>query len=76
MTDSSAPNKLVVIAKQAVLPGSDTPQPATVEVDRVRGIITAVNPGSYADSSKHVDSSNVEVISLEAHQVLLPGLIE
>lgn len=66
-------SKLVIIAPQALLPGRDVPQPATIEVDRLLGVITAVH--RTIDNSRQYDAS-MEVIRLEDHQVLLPGLIE
>ena len=66
-----ASSRLVVLAPQALLPGSDLPQAATIEVDTVSGKITDVHHGLRPELG-----ANAEVLEVDESKILLPGLIE
>ena len=64
-------SSLFVLAPRALLPGSDLPQPATIEVDTVTGKILKVHHGLKPDLA-----SGGEVVKVDEGKILLPGLIE
>jgi uncharacterized protein YjdB len=62
---------LVIHAPKALLPGSNQPQSATIEVDTATGKITAVHQGLKSDLG-----SEGQQITIDESKILLPGLIE
>jgi imidazolonepropionase-like amidohydrolase len=64
-------SRLVVLAPRALLPGSDLPQAATVEVDTTTGKIVNVHHGLKPELA-----SGAEVLKVDEGKILLPGLIE
>jgi hypothetical protein len=64
-------SRLVVLAPKALMPGSDLPQAATIEVDVSTGKILEVHHGLKPDVA-----SGAEVLEVDASKILLPGLIE
>jgi len=64
-------SRLVVLAPKALLPGSDLPQAATIEVDVSTGKILEVHHGLKPDVA-----SGAEVLDVDESKILLPGLIE
>jgi hypothetical protein len=68
---SSSSSTLVVLAPRALLPGSDQPQAATIEIDTVSGKITAVHQGLKPELG-----SDGQTLRVDETKILLPGLIE
>lgn len=66
--------RLIVSALRALLPSSDDPQAAIIEIDLDSGTITKVASGS--DLTGFAQVSDVEVLRLGDEHVLLPGLME
>lgn len=64
-------SKLFVAAHRALLPNSDWPKAATLEIDTTTGKIVAVH-----DRLLHVHKEGVTVIEVPDTKILLPGLIE
>ncbi|WWD22115.1 allantoinase [Kwoniella shandongensis] len=64
--------KQIILAPLALLPGSPTPEPASIEVDLSTRLITNVRRGLHLES-KHDYS---EVVYIEEGRVLLPGLVD
>lgn len=64
-------SKLFVAAHRALLPGNESPKPATLEVDTTTGKIVAVH-----DRLLHVQEEGVTFIEVPDTKILLPGLIE
>lgn len=54
-----------------MLPGNESPKPATLEVDTTTGKIVAVH-----DRLLHVQEEGVTFIEVPDTKILLPGLIE
>jgi hypothetical protein len=64
-------SRLVVLAPRALLPGSDLPQAATIEVDTTTGKILEVHHGLKPELA-----ADNEVLKVDESRILLPGLIE
>jgi hypothetical protein len=64
-------SRLVVLAPKALLPGSNLPQAATIEVDVTTGKILEVHHGLKPELA-----SGAEVLEVDESKILLPGLIE
>lgn len=64
-------SRLVVLAPKALLPGSDLPQAATIEVDITTGKILEVHHGLQPELA-----GDGEVLRVDENKILLPGLIE
>lgn len=64
-------SRLVVLAPQALLPGSNSPQAATIEVDVCTGKILEVHHGLKPEIA-----GNGDVLKVDEGKILLPGLIE
>jgi hypothetical protein len=64
-------SRLVVLSPKALLPGSNLPQAATIEVDFTTGKILDVHHGLKPDLA-----SGAEVLEVDESKILLPGLIE
>jgi len=64
-------SRLVVLAPKALLPGSNLPQAATIEVDVTTGKILDVHHGLKPDIA-----TGAEVLEVDESKILLPGLIE
>ncbi|WWC87010.1 allantoinase [Kwoniella dendrophila CBS 6074] len=63
-------SKQVILAPLALLPGSNQPQPATIEVDLTSGLISSIQEGLVQPEN------DVELIHVEEGKVILPGLID
>ena len=66
--------KIIFQALDALLPNSDHPQTAEIEVDVGSGKITAIRAG--VDELALDPSSDSEILRLEKGLILLPGLLE
>jgi hypothetical protein len=62
-------DELIVVARRAVLPGYDSPQPVTIRVNKSNGRICSIRLDLHADQAE-------ADISVPDHCILLPGLIE
>ena len=66
--------KRIVTSKNAVLPGADQLQPATVEIDLSTGLITAVRL-CHATRNQYASLGEDAFLDLQ-DKYLLPGLVD
>ncbi|WVQ97969.1 allantoinase [Kwoniella sp. CBS 9459] len=64
--------KQLILAPLTLLPGEQTPKPASITVDLTSGTIVDIRPGLDDHATQGYD----EVIRVEEGKVLLPGLID